>query len=235
VRIGAPPAPLPRPDHLAQALSQAAGRLGHRPAVTVLHADSREEQGFASLAQWAAKGAHLLQLDLLLEPGDAVALVGPPGWLPVAVAQACWWVGVAVTDGPASVAVVHESYQPPDTDDVLWFGDAVDGSPVGEPPGEPWAVAVQSFPDQPPMPRATWDALALVTSERTWTHADLLDEALAWGDRGGLGIDIPGQVPLERWLAAAGVRPLLTGRPTVLLRGATRDAAEADAVARWLA
>ena len=234
MRIGAAPAPLPRPDHLAGALSQAAGRLGHRPAVTVLHRERREEQGYASLAQWAAKGAHLLTLDLLLEPGDAVALVGPPGWLPVAVAQACWWAGVAVTAGPAPVAVVHESHAPPDASEVLWFGDAVDGSPTGDVPGEPWPVAVQAFPDQPPAPRAAPDAPALTTAERTWTQTELIDEALAWGDGGAAGVEAPGDVPLERWLAATAVRPLLTGRPTVLLRGATRDAAEADGVDRWI-
>lgn len=235
MQIGAAPAPMARPEHIAAALATAAGRLGHRPAVTVLHDDRREEQGYASLAQWAAKGAHLLSIDLLLEPGDLVTLVGPPGWLPVAVAHACWWAGIAVTTGPAPVAVVHEGWDvPPHADDVLRFGDAVDGSPTAVAPGEPWPVAVQAFPDQPPPPRATASTPALVTADGTRTHAQLLDDATAWGDRGALGVDAAGDVPLERWLAAVAVRPLLTARASVVLRGATRDAAEPEGVDRWI-
>lgn len=204
----------------------------------MLGLERRDEQGFASLAQWAAKGAHLLELDLMLEPGDRLAVDLAPGWPLVAVSLAAWWAGVAIDlDGTAAVAVVQEGRTAPTTaEDVLWVGDAVDGSPTADAAGEAWASAVQSFPDQPPPPRAAADLPAIVTDERQLTQAEVLTAAMSLaGDSGTLGIDRDTQLPAELLLAALAVRPLLTGRPTVLLRpGVDRATAAGEKVTFWL-
>lgn len=224
---------LPGASDLADALRTAARELGHRPAVTVLRPHRREEQGYASLAQWAAKGAHLLELDYDLGPSDRVALVGPPGWMPVAVCLAAWWVGATVTNGDADLAVVHEDAIPPPGAEVLWFGDEVDGSPLAVPPhGEVWATTVQAFPDQPPLPRAAADLAALAVDGRVWTQAELLDAAAAWELDGPLGVELG--APIEQWIPAVAVRPLRTGRPSVVVAGLERDAAAPERVGRWV-
>lgn len=236
MRLGARPSAPPPADDLAAALRGAADTLGHRPAVTVLRAGRREEQGFASLAQWAAKGAHWCQLEHLLEPGDRLALHGPAGWLPVAVCLGAWWAGVTVVvGGDAEVAVVHESVAAPDVAEVLRYGDAIDGSPSPGPDApaeEAYPVAVQTFPDRPPPPAPTPDTVALDVAGRTWTHAELLTTAreLAPGD-GSVGVDV--DTPAEVWVPALAVRPLVTGRPSLLLDGVDRDAAAGERVSAW--
>ncbi|MEX2504653.1 MAG: hypothetical protein WD378_07370 [Egicoccus sp.] len=237
MQLDAPRSPRPAPDELAAALAQARDELGHRPAVTVLGPERREEQGVASLAQWAAKGAHLLELDLMFEPGDHLAVDLAPGWPLVAVSLAAWWAGVAVDlDGAAAAAVVQEGRTAPTSaEDVLWVGDAVDGSPIAETAGEAWASAVQSFPDQPPPARAAADLPAIVTAGRTLTQAEVLAAATSLlGDGGTLGIDGESELPAELLLTALAVRPLLAGRPTVLLRpGVDRAAAAGEKVTTW--
>jgi uncharacterized protein (TIGR03089 family) len=234
MHLAPPPSSKPAPDDLPRALQDAAELLGHRPAVTLLSPRGREEQGVASLRQWAAKGAHLLEADLLLEPGDRVALRAPVGWGAAAVALAAWWAGLVVTlDGDAEVAVVHEGRQaPPGAQDVLWLGDAVDGSPLSEVATEAWAVAVQAFPDQPPPPRGEGRHLALEADGSAWTQAELLARVEADGVEGTLGIDAGTIDPVEGLLAVA-IRPLLASRPTVVLAGVGRAVAEGERVAVW--
>jgi hypothetical protein len=235
VQIGRLPARSPVPDDLPGALAARATSLGHRPAVTVRRAGRREEQGFSGLAQWAAKGAHLLTLDLLLEPGDRVAIVGPPGWMPVAVAHAAWWAGLVVTDGPADVAIVHvDAAEGVSADDVLVWGDAVDGTPDDDVGLEPWAVAVQAFPDQPPTPRGTAEAPAVLLGERARSGAEVLAEARELGGDGALGVEAGSAPRLADWLVAVAVRPLATGRPTVVVDGVGRDDVADEAVDAWL-
>lgn len=245
------------PTDVASALRTALAELGHRPAVTVLSPRGREEQGVASLAQWAAKGAHLLELDLLLGPDEQVALDAPLSWTSAAVCLAAWWAGVAIDlDGDAEVAVVHESRQPHGAADVLWLGDAVDGAPVGEVDGEPWVRAVQAFPDQPPAPQAEADRIALRSGARAWTQRELLAMAAELGadpaaeggrgsgdDRGTsggsgasggtLGLHADALDPVTGLVAVA-LRPLVTGRPTVVLQGVDRAAADGEKVRVWL-
>lgn len=234
MRIARLPANEPVPDDLPGALRARAGSLGHRPAVTVLGTGRREEQGFASLAQWAAKGAHLLQLDLLLEPGDRLALHGPPGWLPAAVAHAAWWAGLTVTDGPAAVAVAHVDHlDHVAAEEVLVWGDLVDGTPEEDHGHEPWAVAVQAFPDQPPPARATTDGIAVDLGGESRSHADVV--ASHRDAEGTLGIEALAVGGLADWLEAVAARPAVTGRPTLLLLdGLARDAAAGERVGRWL-
>jgi hypothetical protein len=234
VQLAPPPGPLPTPPDVPRALADAAERLGQRPAITLLRPGGREEQGMASLQQWAAKGAHLLEADLLLEPGDRLAVRAPLGWGVATVVLAAWWAGVLVTlDGDAEVAVVHEGHRPPPSaEDVLWLGDAVDGSPTGEVDGEAWAEAVQAFPDQPPPPRGGGDAPALEVDGEVRTQAELIAAVEADGTDGTLGIDAATSDPVGGLLSVA-LRPLLASRPTVVLAGADREAAAGERVAQW--
>lgn len=236
MRIGSLPGGDGPPDELAAGLATRSSSLGHRPAVTLLRPGTREEQGFASLAQWASKGSHLIGLDLLLEPGDRLLYAGPAGWMPAAVTAAAWWAGLTVVDaGPAEVAIVHERADVgADAETVFAIGDAVDGSPRSPATLEPWSVAVQSFPDQPPPPRAAPDRPAVVLGGRTLTHGEVVATATALGDNGPLGVEADG-LTVADWLLAVCARPLVTGQPTVVVRdGASRDDAAPERVTSWL-
>ena len=192
----------------------------------------REEQGFASLAQWASKGAHLLQHEFGFEVGARVTLAPAPGWPLVAVCLACWWSGLTVVfDGSGDLVVAHADHPVPDGPDVLWIGDAVDGAPVSDAPGEAWSVAVQSFPDQPPPARARPDVLALQVGDREWSHAQLIATAGRWDQPGPLGVTADlGRLEL---VASLAVRPLTTGHPSVLVRGVDDSAATGEGVTAW--
>lgn len=201
--------------------------------MTVLSPQGRAEQGFVTLAQWAAKGAHLLQVDLGLSPGGRVLVDVPPGWTLAAVCAAVWWVGGTVVLGPAddvAGAVVHEQRPTPSAPEVYVVGDALDGGVTGPTEGWVWAEEVQAFPDQPPTRAATPDLVAVEQDGVATTHADLV-AGLA-GQQGVLGLDLA-------TFTGAGVRevaarPLVTGRTTLVLRGGTdRAAAAGDGVTTW--
>jgi uncharacterized protein (TIGR03089 family) len=236
VQLRPPPDPTAVPTDVAVGLEDARRTLGFRPAVTVLRPDRRDEQGVATLAQWAAKGAHLLEADLGLGPGDRIHVDTPAGWPLAAVCLAAWWAGITVSaDADAEVAVVDEGRPvPPAAVDVLRTGAAVDGSPVGAVDGEAWAEAVQAFPDAPPPPRAAPDLPALELGPRRWTQRELLADAAALGDRRGtLGVDAATCDAVLAVLAVA-ARPVALRRPTVVLDGVGRGSADADNVAAWL-
>ena len=234
MRLG-PLAPRPAPaDDVATALRAAAAALGQRPAVTVIAPDGRQEQGFASLAGWAAKGAHLLRDELALGPGDVLGVDAPPSWPLAAVALAAWWTGVALGPvAPGRPAVVHEGRADPGGE-VWWLGDAIDGGPLGPIPagGEAWTAAVIPYPDRPPVPGAAPDLAALVDADgRVTTQRELL---AAWReDEGVLGIRRDGGVhdsSRSDRIAALAARPLTTGAATVVIAGPWAD----DALTRVL-
>lgn len=236
MQLRPPPDPAAVPHDVAGGLASAARTLGFRPAVTVLRPGRRDEQGVATLAQWTAKGAHLLEAELGLGPGDRLHVDLPAGWPLAAVCLAAWWAGVTVvTDGDAEVAVVDETRAVPSAAvDVLRTGAAVDGAPLEHVDGEAWAEAVQAFPDAPPPPRADADLPALVVGARRWTQRELLADAAGLGDRRGtLGLDGADVEATLAVLAVAG-RPIAVQRPTVVLDGVARDAAAADRVIVWL-
>lgn len=244
--------PPPRDDppaDLASGLAALATGLGQRPAVTVLGDDGRAEQGFVTLAQWAAKGSHLLLTDAFLIPGDVVLVDVPPGWQLAAVCAAVWWVGGVVATDPDDASdgvvagIVHERRPAPHGVDPLYVvGDAVDGGTTGATGGAAvaatgsWAEEVQVFPDQPPPRAAEPDGTALLTgSGDAITHGDLVALARARDGR-TLGVD------LATWTGTAvdavtlvAARPLATGRTTLVLRdGTSRDAAAGDRVTVWV-
>lgn len=229
LQSASPPAP---PTDLAAGLETCARDRGQRPAVTVLSEQGRAEQGFVTLAQWAAKGAHLLQTDLFLEPGGRVLVDVPPGWTLAAVCAAVWWVGGTVVLGEAADvagAVVHEGRPRPEVPEVYRVGDALDGGVTTPTDAYVWAEEVQAFPDEPPARAAAATLPALDEDGVTATHGDLI-AALA-AERGVLGVDLATFAgPAVREVAA---RPMVTGRATVVLCGVDRDAAAGDNVTTW--
>lgn len=242
-----PPSREQPPPDLASGLAELATRLGQRPAVTVLGADGRAEQGYVTLAQWAAKGAHLLLADAFVAPGDTVLVDLPPGWQLAAACCAVWWVGATVvTDTSdtdrAVAAIVHETSDDPGVEPLYVVGDAVDGGTTGVGGGASaaalgsWAEEVQAFPDQPPPRAARPDTVALSTPEGPRTHAALIAACRDDGRGGGtLGLDLGtwtgDQTTAVRLVAA---RPLATGATTlVLAAGQDRAIAAGDRVTHW--
>lgn len=242
MELGGAPADGPVPSDVAEALRTGAARLGHRPAVTVLHADARYEQSGRSLTNWAAKGAHLLELDHLVGPGSTVRVTAPPCWTSASVALATWWLGgtVSLVDGVAAAVTVgyRGATGEPDTGAAdLLVGDGVDGAPLAAdadaaPPAPAWTREAQPMPDQPPVPQAGVERLALRTAERTWTQGQLLALARELGT-GTAGVEADRTDPVTALVAVA-LRPLVTGFPTVVLRGVGREAAAGDKVRLWL-
>lgn len=224
-----PPAP---PADLAAGLAACARERGQRPAVTVLSAAGRAEQGYVTLAQWAAKGAHLLAMDLAAGPGTRVLVDVPPGWTLAAVCAAVWWVGGTVVVGEAedvAGAVVHESRPRPRAPELYRVGDAVDGGLTVPGTDLVWAEEVQAFPDAPPRSGAGPDVVALEDTGGRTTHGELV-AALA-DDRGVLGVDLA--TFTEHGVREVAARPLVTGRTTLVLHDLDRDAAAGDKVAGW--
>jgi hypothetical protein len=77
--------------------------------------------------------------------------------------------------------------------------------------------------------------VALVTGERSLTQAELLTAAASLGAQGTAGLAADHRLPPELVVAAVVVRPLLTGRPTVVVReGVARSAADGEKVTTWL-
>lgn len=231
MQLGRPSADARTATTLAEGLARASALRGHRPAITVLGAgpdrDRRDEQSFASLAQWVAKGAHLLEVDIDLGPGDAVLVQAPAGWMTASVCLAVWWVGATVTDDPSAAVceVAHRTRTAPHLDGWL-IGDAVDGTPVHDDGGEAWATAVQSFPDQPPPSRAQPDQVALRLSDgRELRQRDLLDLARAL-PAGRLGLRAP--LALAEAAVQMAARAAATADPSVLVVEATAEQVAAE-------
>jgi len=222
---GADPRP---PSDVAGALERARDTLGQRPAITVHHGPSsgglRHEQGFVSLAGWVAKGAHLIRDEFGLGPGDALGLAGPACWPVATVALAAWWVGVTLVPAEqAGIAVVHTASRGRTLAGatLLWLGDAIDGTgdlDPDRPAGEWWTEAVIPFPDRAPAPVRDGGSVAVRTDARTSTQRELLtpltdaDGVLGMvrgpTDTASLDLDL---------LSLLALRPLVTGRPTVVL------------------
>lgn len=216
------------------AVRVAARAGGHRPALTLLAPSGRQEQSFASVAQWVAKTAHWVELELLLEPGDRLGLVGPPGWVPAVAALGAWWSGLTVVVGEdaaaADVVLAHADGVPGVQGDLVVWGWGFDGAPTADGPADALPYAVQPFPDDPPPARGTASSPAVDDGHEVTTQQAMLD-ALRDVDARTVGVSAAS----TDWLATAAVRPLLTARPTVLLApGVDRSAAEGDKVSDWL-
>ncbi len=253
MQLGRHPGAGTPPGDVAAAIRRGSALLGHRPAVTVLHPWARYEQSGASLANWAAKGANLLELDHLVGPGGTVHLAAPACWSTASVALATWWLGAVVhldtaASGPgtpapdrtaaevavgtADIRVQHEAVaETAARGSVLLVGDGLDGGPTGTATAPVWTHEAQPMPDAPPPPAARADGLALVSGARRWSQREVLALAARLGD-GVLGAECD-QVDPAVALVATSVRPFLTGQATVVLRGVRREAAAAERVSAW--
>jgi hypothetical protein len=114
---------------------------------------------------------------------------------------------------------------------TLVVGDALDGGPTGTVPHPVWTHEAQPMPDAPPVPGARPDGVALLQGPQAWSPSEVIDLAGSLGD-GVLGVEAARVDPAVALVATA-VRPFLTGRATVVLRGVERDAAAAERVSAW--
>ena len=166
-------------EDVASAVRTAASDAGHRPAITLLAPSGRQEQSYTSLAQWTAKMAHGISLELPPEPGDRLGIVGPPGWVPAAAALGAWWAGLTVVVGEqaphADVVLSHVDGVPDATGELAVWGWGFDGAPTRNGPADAFVEQVQPFPDDPPAPLGTAPSPALddgddvATRPRCWT------------------------------------------------------------------
>jgi uncharacterized protein (TIGR03089 family) len=248
----------PATEDVASALSAAVAALGQRPAITGLRPDGRREQGFASLAGWVAKGANLLSGEFGLGPGDRVGLAGPPGWPLAAAALSAWWAGITVVEAASDgidLAIVHVASSALDPareqrrrpQEVLWFGDALDGTDDGvhdpaPPSGEWWAEAVIPHPDRPPTPAQDGSLVALVAKDGSAMSQRGLLARIGSDDAGAVGLvrvgdqDVLERVDAAVLLATLALRPLVTGSATVVIEHSETErehVATAERIARW--
>jgi uncharacterized protein (TIGR03089 family) len=250
MRLGSGLGRPPRATHIPSAVLAATQQLGHRPALTVRAGEDRQEQGFASLAGWIAKGAHLLRDEHGLGPGAALGLVGPACWPAAAVALAAWWAGITVVlDASPELVVAHTAlsdtpHAPGPDREVLWFGDELDGTgsaPTAD--GEQWTDAVTPHGDRPPPPAHDGSLVAFAgTGGAEVTQRELL-AVVAEEPAGVLGLwrsgceDLLAGPDAATVLAALALRPLVTGAATVVVLDddPERDAhALAERVTRWV-
>lgn len=224
---------------IATVVAETAATLGHLPVITQYTPHGRAEQSAASIAQWVAKGAHFFELDTMLEVGDSIYLDARISWTSAAVALSAWWAGIRITFDPAEaeVAIIGQDRSVPTAvADVFRIGDAIDGTPTDAtaPAGaEAWTKAVQTFPDQPPAPHASSELVAIGAA----TQAELIEQVRRL-EPGRLGLvastaDASDEVRRNE-LAAAALRPFVTGEPSVVVAQLSRDAADPEKVATWL-
>ncbi|GAB3957768.1 TIGR03089 family protein [Streptomyces sparsus] len=196
----------------------------------------RVELSAATLANWVAKTANLLQDELSVEPGDRVALLLPAHWQTAVWLLACSSVGaLAAPHGdPGEAAVVVSG---PDTLDAARAcpGERIALSlrPLGarfpEPPAgfTDYAVEVPSQGDHfTPWVPVTGDAPALLVEGEEMSGAEVVRRAEA--DARTLGLDIGSRVMSLRgyqdWagLSHGLLAPLAAGASVVLCRHSDR-------------
>jgi hypothetical protein len=231
MRLGSGPGRPPQAEHIAGAVLAATQQLGHRPALTVRSGDDRQEQGFASLAGWIAKGSHLLRDEYGLGPGAELGLVSPACWPAAAVALAAWWAGITVVLDPspgapgpgtpglvvAHTALAGTAHSPGPDREVLWFGDAVDGTGDLLPSGEFWTEAVLPFPDRAPRPDSAPHRTALRSGDLERTEIELLEAMQAQDGVLGLRRDDTTTRLDGHTLSLLALRPFITGAATVIV------------------
>ncbi len=261
MRIGGLGARPSAASDIPTALAGAASTLGQRPAVTSLGDGGRHEQGFVSLAGWAAKGANLLRDEFGLGAGDRIGIEGPPGWPIAAVTLAAWWLGAVVVPAATPGLLVRVRHTgtttgvagsgPSDGDGVttLWIGDAVDGSGVPPTSGdESWTDAVIPYPDRAPTPVRDGAAIALDLMDGSAMTQHQLLSALADDPGGAIGIlrhgdqDLLAGADAALLLSALVLRPLVTGAASVVAAPSETSAGSVDLeritsaerVVRWI-
>lgn len=218
-----------------------------RPLVTFYDdaTGERVEFSVATLANWVAKTANLLQDELSVEPGERVALLLPAHWQAAVWLLACAETGaVAVVDGDPAVAEVVVAGPDRLEEARVCPGERIALSlrPLGarfpqQPEGfADYAVVVPGQGDAftaytPPGP----EDVVLVVEGQEFTAGQVVDRARA--DASALGL-VPGsrlmsQLSYGDWpgLSAGLFAPLAAGSAVVLCRNA-EQLDEAGQVAR---
>ncbi|HEX5566291.1 MAG TPA: TIGR03089 family protein [Streptomyces sp.] len=217
-----------------------------RPLVTFYDdaTGERVELSVATLANWVAKTANLLQDELSAEPGDRLALLLPAHWQTVVWLLACSSTGVVadLTADPAAVSTADLVVSGPDTLDAAraCTGDRIALSlrPLGarfpQPPDgfTDYAVEVPGQGDHfTPYAPVDPDAPALVVGGERLTGAQVVERARA--DAGARGLE-PGSrllsgLPYDSWegVSYGLFAPLAAGGSVVLCRHLDRLEASA--------
>ena len=109
----------------------------HRPRLT-WYGTGRTELSTASLANWSAKVAGLLDVELGAAPGEDVSIAARPSWQLMPIMLGAWWAGMNVVEGEVggiSAAVFADAGQPlvDDSDNEIFV---VSTHPFGAPVGD---------------------------------------------------------------------------------------------------
>lgn len=175
-----------RPDVLGRWLTASPAS---RPVLTHLGPDgARIELSAATLANAVAKGSNLFVDELMLEPGEVVAVALPRHWQTPVVVLSAWAAGLTVSLDPPHSGVA-----------ATIAGPAPAVSPVGQ------ALAVSLHPWGLPLGAAApagwadWSAMARMQPD----HADLQwpGPGQPWLIRGGERLDGPALLARARTLA----------------------------------
>ncbi len=227
-----PSVPPTIPAALAAALRTDPGR----PLVTFYDdaTGERVELSVKTFDNWVSKIANLFSDELMLEPGDRVAIDLPTHWLSPVTAVAAWVAGLVVVlrpPGETSAAAVHVVGA-----DALSHAHALTGRvvacslrPLGgrfiEPLPQGWLDFALEVPAQPdvvltPAPTSP-DTAALDDGEQLLTQADLVEGGV--GGAGVLELQAGGRLATDLnpmttdGLVAALLAPLVTGASLVLV------------------
>lgn len=168
-----------------------AGALGADPARPLItyyddSADGRVELSAATLNNWVAKTANLLQDEFDLEAGGSVAIALPAHWQTAAILLAGWSVGAVITSEPESADVVfcRPENRPDTAAEIVTCPLRPLGMPEPAAPGAiDYATATLAQPDAF-VPYVSVPPDAAATPDRT--GADVLAQARARGLQWGL-------------------------------------------------
>jgi uncharacterized protein (TIGR03089 family) len=181
---------------LAQTVTDHPGR----PLVTFYDGSTGEriELSAVSFDNWVSKIANLFSDQLMLDPGEVVALSLPPHWLSGVTLLGAWTAGLQVTfEAPSSIAPAASVVGP----GALDAASAVAGQPIAcslaplaapftspLPPG--WLDFAREVPGQPDVvlaPAAVEPStVAVLEAARPVTHGDLVEQGWAVAERRGL-------------------------------------------------
>jgi uncharacterized protein (TIGR03089 family) len=231
-----------------------------RPFLTYLDdaTGERVELSYTTFGNWLSKTANLLQDDLMVSPGDRIALCAPPHWLTAVWAVAPLFAG-AVVDPWGEPKSAHTVIAGPDEAVLTAARDcpgerlALSLLPLGRPfelvPDgfRDYSAEVRGFGDHfaafnPPQPGS--EALVVDGNGRALTHTELIERATVAaaaakerpdGPDVGLGgadrllVDARGDRFTGDDLVSWLFGPLVAGAGVVIVRGA--DPARLDRIA----
>jgi uncharacterized protein (TIGR03089 family) len=183
---------------LLDALDEMVAADAARPLLTWYRDEARVELSGATVANWVAKTAGVLDNELLIGPGSTVQVAAGQHWLSLVVPLAVWRVGAALVDqGPSDLLVAERIGEGTDAAERLLLPD----DPFGlsrVPAPAPWQLfseLVQAQPDRYAAPQPTSAHLAVASSPQL-THGQLADRGQA--DADALGLAAEGRLLVAR-------------------------------------